>query len=235
MRTCVWLLASTATASTCLAQAPTPQVQASVPVFVEERGAVRVQIDNLSDTAITAWQVRIRVRYVDGVERRYGRSREGYATFEGLSEEDGRVIPPRGTVETWFPLPRATTVPVLTLEAEMGWAIFADNTSVGDPAGIEEAFTLRTLERAAWSEVREAMKAAAEAGDRVEGLRAAGLLLTQGDATHAIVRNMRRNIDRVLEQSPGTADAFVTFWSGLAARHMQALATHSRPDVPGAR
>lgn len=101
--------------------------------------------------------------------------------------------------------------------------------------GIEEAFRQRTLERAAWSEVWEAMKAAAEAPDRVEGLRGAGLLLTQGDANHAIVRNMRRNIDRVLQQSPGKADAFVTFWSGLAARHVEALATHSRPDVMKAR
>lgn len=230
MRTWVLVLASTAIASTALAQMPTPLVQASVPVFVEERGAARVQIDNLSDTAITAWQVRIRVRYIDGVKRGYGRAREGYATFAGLSDEEGRVIPPRGMVETWFPLPRATTVPILTLESEMGWAIFADTTAVGDPAGIEEAFRLRSLERAAWSEVREAMKAAAEAGDRVEGLRDAGLLLTRGDANHAIVRTMRSNIDRVLRQSPGTADAFVTFWSRLAARHVEALAAHSRPD-----
>jgi hypothetical protein len=111
-------------------QEPAPKVQASVPAYVEERGAARVRIDNLSFMAITAWQVRIRVRYLDGVERGYGRAREGYATFAGLSDEEGRVISPRGSVETWLPLSRAATVPVLTVESEMGWAIFADNERV---------------------------------------------------------------------------------------------------------
>ena len=49
MRTWVLLIASTALASTCLAQVPTPQVQASVPVYVEERGAARVHPDYTSE------------------------------------------------------------------------------------------------------------------------------------------------------------------------------------------
>lgn len=92
---------------------------------------MRSQIHNLSDghhrvaredpRTVPGWR-RTRIRPCQGRLR----------DIRGAERRRGPVTPPRGTVETWFPLPRATTVPVLTLEAEMGWALFADNTSVGD-------------------------------------------------------------------------------------------------------
>lgn len=213
------------------AQDTTSLVTVSEPEYVASRSAVRVVVSNHASQPVTAWEVGIRVIYGDGVERGHRRAREGYAVLAGLSDSRDRLISPGGTAETWFYLPRAKTMPIMSLRSNVFWAIFADMSGIGDPKGLDYAFEQRERELKAWNAVAAAMRLAATGPNHSEGLKNALTWLNapaQEDFDHAIKRIMRQNIQRVLQQPPDKHEFFVSYWSAHASRFAKATADHRR-------
>lgn len=207
-------------------------VTASEPEYVSERSAVRVFVSNHGTQPVTAWKVGINVIYADGVERGHSRAREGYPVLAGLSHAADRVIPAGGKVETWFALPRAKTTPIISLRSSLAWAVFADNTAIGDPSGVKDAFQERERDRKAWLAVATAVSEAAADANVADGLRKALASLNtpaQDDFDHPVKRIMRRNITMALQQPPDRYEEFVRYWLTLSRNYVREARRHSRP------
>jgi hypothetical protein len=213
------------------AQLVPPAVSVSEPEYVESKGAVRVEMANHSTQTVTAWKVGISVVFADGVERGHAHAVEGYPALAGLTDGEQRLIPPGKTLETWFPLPRAKTTPVIVLKSSLLWAVFADGSTLGDPTAVTEVFAERERDRKAWLVVAAAIDVARRQASPAAGLHEALAALNareQEDYEHPVKRTMRRNIQLALQHPSGDYEHFVAFWSDFARRYVAEATRHSR-------
>lgn len=217
-------------------------VVASNPVLVPAaygRQALEFTVANNADQPVTAWEAGVECTYSDDSVRTWWLAREGYEVYVGVSTAEGRVISPHASVTGWILLSARDGLTIVAMRPAVRWAVFADGSWIGDPAGVEDVFRQRQREYRAWSIVVAALRAwqAADSGRQglivaLEYLNAKG----QEDYEHPVKRQMRRNLQLAIDRDASITvapDEFLRKWLTRAQERLDAAEAHRRAKASG--
>jgi len=196
-------------------------------------------VTNNGDVAVTAWGVAVEAIFSDDSVRTMGVAVEGYGAYEGLTSSENRAIPPHGSARGRILFGENGGHTIVAARTALRWAVFADGSGIGDPAGREDIFRQREREYQAWSFVLTTLKTAQTRGSGRQGLSLAlqGLnVQSQEDHEHPVKRQMRRNLQMAVEGHPSitaSPDDFLRKWISRAQLELNAADTHRRPRPSG--
>lgn len=187
----------------------TDPVTAEDAVVTDENGAISFRLINRSELAVTSWQVKLLVTYADGKTISKVIFRDGDAAYRRLTRprrpDEGPVVPAGDSILVRSLLdPSMADTAVISVELGVRSAVFADGSSFGDPAGVDELLNLRAREHRAWAAVLKALEAGAALGGQagiVEALRMLSDASSQDDFDHPLKQIMRRNLANAADES----------------------------------
>lgn len=202
------------------------RLSAVVKEIADDRRSLAVTVANHTAKLVTAWAVEVKVTYADGQVSAMWR---GVDTAGQDLSGNPDAIRPGGTAETQFYLGERLYDGIIAMDVSVMWAVFEDNSSVGNPARVAEVFSRRAADREVWVSIRAILLGA---GRDADGLAALGLaverLKGQPDSNHPEKRLMRQNLEKALggRISNGfTADAVLEHWVAFANKKLRNLPT----------
>jgi len=211
-------------------------VAVSQPVIVKlqnGREAIEFRVTNNGAGTVTAWEVAVECLYSNGTLRTLSLTREGYEEYSGFGTGDTRaVLAPQGSVKGRILLGTGQGRAISFLRGSLRWAVFADNSVLGDRSRAAYAFEQREREYGAWTAVLGALEKARSAGSGGMALRAAAEALNAVDVRHRehpITRLMLRNIQLAIERHPSirvSDDEFLRRWTLRAQQQVLAADAH---------
>jgi len=246
----LWLLVLASVAARDIfleASQPSPQVRQQLVITTQTRLASRLgrpliefQIQNTASVPLAAWRVTVRATRSDGKEEVLGLVRDSYGQPPTRNESNG-WIPANGTIEDSILITVPPTVTIQSAESFVAYAVFSDDTWVGDSEGVNTLFQHRQQEKEAWALIEAAMRLGRSVGGR-EGLQRALDYLSrpdQPDYDNGSKSIARRNLklaidgDRSITAKP---DDFFRVWTDRAATRQEHLNRRGTPKgLRGAR
>lgn len=193
-------------------------------------------VTNNSDWAVTAWEVAVECRYTDGTTRARSVARDSFRSYEGLT-------PGAETAET-FLVRHGTSIGRIVFPAKAGeslvvtrialqWAVFADGSGIGDPAGRAGLFRDREQVYQKWVAVLAALRAAqasasgsaslTDALQRIDALKGEA----QEGIGELVTIQMRRNLEMAISRKV-PPDEFLAKWIARAERELKSADSHRR-------
>lgn len=192
--------------------------------------AVETFLVNNTNEATSAWKLALQFRLSNGERGGLATIRDSFGTLAGLDKR-GIVAPPQGSGREVFLIGGPANVTVESATCTVEWVVFADGTWIGSSAGVDELFTFRKREVAAWAFVADAMRTGSRTGG-ARGLRAALDYLDredQEDRSHPNKNVMRANLRRALAQDPAiraAPDEFMRIWASKAEARAEAASPY---------
>jgi hypothetical protein len=161
-----------------------------------ERKTVTFALQNTGTKAITAWDVTITAG-TEPEAKHGGHGADAFREFAGIVEGRSFILS-NGSITATAQLPR-NSENLLPIVVKPAAAVFADNTSAGDPRFINLVFERRLAQLEAWQEISQ----------HLENARKAGAL----DA--AVLGQIQANVDTAIAQK-GQDVVRSTFRTNLA-------------------
>lgn len=194
------VMALHALSSVASAQSPqtTPIVVESVRINQPAREGlpreVAITVRNTGARTIEAWGVTGEVRYANGITRPLGVSTDTYETAllpEAMRPPAGvsKRLPPGGRATITASVPDVALVAPADAAAFPSFAIFEDDTAVGDEALIEYTFARRRVNQRAWRLADEALTTTL-----ARGLPADQVLAAIVDAMNAADNELKNSV-----------------------------------------
>ena len=211
-----------------------PAVTVSNAVMIPAEGyeSLEFRITNNTAQAITGYGVQIEVTWTDGKT-----TREGLGMLGPLDEDDprGGSIPARAAGSARHPWARPGDYPPREVVVTLQWAIFADGSFVGDPAGVKDAFASRERQYRQEVFVLKALRAAQQAGTGLEALRAALRNVEEApEEMNAALTHVRGNLQRALNGQVTIApDVYLFNLIRSAEERRDRFDAHRRPRGGG--
>jgi hypothetical protein len=208
-RSCTWAVIASLL---CLDTTINAQPQ-TLPLIVEQvqivpardgmPGGVAVTVRNIGTEVIEAWGVAGEVKYPNGTTRRMGVSTDTYETMslpESLrpaADRSKRLLPGKSATITDGVSPTPPMEPT-DAAAYPSFAVFEDDTAVGNERSIESIFSFRRLNQRVWRLAFETLTSALKQGlddeqaaaSTLAALEAAGKEVSQSIACSIVRRTL---------------------------------------------
>jgi hypothetical protein len=162
--------------------------------------SLRIGLMNDSPAAVTAYEITVETLLSSGATESQNIGHDGYQAY-AANRPSRSVIPAGGSIVEIAPL-RRSVGQVVSARSIVNWAIFADGSWYGDPAGVAEAARRRADEAAALAFIVTSLRAGETSGRGVVALRAALKRLddsSQPDFENPTKKIMRANLQRAID------------------------------------
>jgi hypothetical protein len=211
--------------TTCLiAQTSAPLVELSNPTVTPiadhpDIGTLDFDVTNRANQAMTAWSIRYTIQFSDGTSRDGGIGTDAILEYAGIwhprEPRTGRVVPARSTlrVRSLGPVdltPRKGLTVDRVRSISLAYAVFADETSIGEQRFAGLAILDRGRRADAIASMLPILIEARQAGSTVEALRAALAQIKAKDRpdflsgeTYSTRQNLQLFLDGRLQFDPG--------------------------------
>lgn len=190
------------------------------------RSTIEFDIVNRTNEIVAAWRVTLRYRLSDGREKVSGLVKDSDDEVESPRSSNGR-IPANGLIREFLLLPAGETPNIESIDANVDFAVFADETWLGDARGVQDIYDMRRREAESWSVIGDAMRLGRSVGGRAGLLRALDHLKRkdQSDYANPTKAIMRKNLQRAIDGSPSIRiqpAEFFRIWVERAEKHQKA-------------
>jgi hypothetical protein len=124
---------------------------------------VAVEVFNPGSRTVTAWGVEVRLLLPGGISRRASAATDGYESAARTLRGDP-TLRPKARHTLMVDVPLGVSDEPISVSATTTFAIFDDNTAVGDDKSIAYRFAQRALDRRVWQLIEDTIDHAATGG-----------------------------------------------------------------------